>query len=111
MKEQTEQKSRQQIEAHIIAKAWKDEAYKEELLSNPKSVYERELNVQFSPEVNVQVLEEDSQTFYFVLPVCPEVNELSEEQLEAIAGGGDGPYDTGVRWGKKIAQLVRGGCG
>lgn len=111
MDEQTEQKSRQEIEAQIVTKAWKDSTYKEELLSNPKFVYERELNIQFSSEVNVQVLKEDSQTFYFVLPVCPEVNELSEDQLEAIAGGGDGPYDTGVRWGKKISQLVRGGCG
>ena len=86
MNEQTA--NRKNIEAHIIAKTWKNTAYKEELLSNPKLVYEKELNTEFSPEINVEVLEEDSKTFYFVLPVCPEISELSEEQLEAIAGGG-----------------------
>lgn len=107
MNEQTEQKSRQQIEAHIVAKAWKDAAYKEDLLNNPKSAYEKELNSEFFSEVDVQVMEEDSQTIYFVLPTCPEVNELSEEQLEVIAGGGDGPFDTGVRFAKKVAKLIR----
>lgn len=75
-------------------------------------MYERELNIQFSPEVNVQVLEEDFKTLYFVLPACPEIDELSEEHLEAIAGGKAGPYDTSGRENrrrvaKKIYKVVK----
>ncbi|MBD1930045.1 NHLP leader peptide family natural product precursor [Trichocoleus sp. FACHB-90] len=86
----TEQrKTRKDIEAHIIAQAWKDEAYKQELLSNSKAVIEREFSVQLPAQVNVHVMEEDSTNLYFVLPPRPDLSnaELSEEQLEAVAGG------------------------
>ncbi|MDZ8106186.1 MAG: NHLP leader peptide family natural product precursor, partial [Nostoc sp. DedQUE12a] len=35
MSEQEQAQTRQDIEARIIARAWKDEAYKQELLTNP----------------------------------------------------------------------------
>ncbi|MCW5315518.1 NHLP leader peptide family natural product precursor [Nostoc sp. KVJ3] len=83
--------TRQDIEARIIAKAWKDEAYKQELLTNPKAVIEREFGVEFPSEVNIQVLEENPTSLHFVLPISPVAfaQDLSEEQLEAIAGGKD----------------------
>lgn len=85
-----QRKTRQDIEAHIIAKAWKDEAYKRELLSNSKAVIEQEFGVQLPAELNVHVTEEDLTNLYFVLPARPNISstEMSEEQLEAIAGGG-----------------------
>jgi Nitrile hydratase, alpha chain len=87
--EQTPPKTRRDIEAHIIAQAWKDEAYKQELLSNPKVVFEREFGAQLPTEANVCVHEENVTNFYFVLPMRPDLSgaELSDEQLEAIAGG------------------------
>lgn len=87
--EQATPRTRRDIEAHIIAQAWKDEAYKQELLSNPKAVIEREFGVQLPAETNVQVLEENPINLYFVLPMRPNLSEveLSEEQLEAVAGG------------------------
>jgi Nitrile hydratase, alpha chain len=89
MNEQTPAKTRREIEAHIIAQAWKDETYKQELLSNPKAVFEREFGVQLPAEANVCVHEENVTNFYFVLPMRPNLSgaELSDEQLEAIAGG------------------------
>jgi len=89
MSEQTPLRTRKDIEAHIIAKAWKDEAYKQELLSNSKAVIEREFKVQMPAEVTVRVLEENPTTFYFVLPMRPDLSgaELSDAQLEAVAGG------------------------
>ncbi|MCW5315516.1 NHLP leader peptide family natural product precursor [Nostoc sp. KVJ3] len=89
MSEQEQAQTRQDIEARIIAKAWKDEAYKQELLNNPKAAIEREFGVEFPADVNVQVLEENSTSLHFVLPMSPVAiaQELSEEQLEAIAGG------------------------
>ncbi|MCW5315517.1 NHLP leader peptide family natural product precursor [Nostoc sp. KVJ3] len=89
MSEQEQAQTRQDIEARIIAKAWKDEAYKQELLTNPKAAIEREFGVEFPADVKVQVLEENSTSLHFVLPMSPVAiaQELSEEQLEAIAGG------------------------
>ncbi|MBD2243789.1 NHLP leader peptide family RiPP precursor [Nostoc sp. FACHB-888] len=89
MSEQPSQRTRKDIETHIIAQTWKDEAYKQQLLNNPKSVIEREFGVQLPSEVKVQILEENPTTLYFVLPVRPNSSgsELSNEQLEAVAGG------------------------
>ena len=89
MSEQQQSQTRKDIEAHIIAKAWKDEAYKQELLTNPQAVLSREFGVEFPQEVQIQVLEENSTSLYFVLPMSPMeiTEELSEEQLEAVAGG------------------------
>ncbi|MBD2001714.1 MULTISPECIES: NHLP leader peptide family RiPP precursor [Cyanophyceae] len=86
MSEQTSLQTRKDIEAHIIAQAWKDEAYKKELFSNSKSIIEREFGLQLPAQVSVQVLEENPTALYFVLPMCPS-KELTEEQLEAVAGG------------------------
>ncbi|MEH1770607.1 MAG: NHLP leader peptide family RiPP precursor [Nostoc sp.] len=91
MSQQEQAQTRQDIEARIIAKAWKDEAYKQELLSNPRSVIGREFGVEFPSDVNVQILEENPTSLHFVLPVSPVsvAQDLSEEELEAIAGGAD----------------------
>ncbi|MEH1770604.1 NHLP leader peptide family RiPP precursor [Nostoc sp.] len=89
MSQQAQPQTRQDIQARIIAKAWKDEAYKQELLTNPKAVIEREFGVEFPADVKVQVLEENPTSLYFVLRMSPLAiaQDLSEEQLEAIAGG------------------------
>ncbi|MBO3458665.1 NHLP leader peptide family RiPP precursor [Aetokthonos hydrillicola Thurmond2011] len=83
-------KTRKDFEAVIIAKAWKDEAYKQELLSNPKAVIEREFGVELPAELQVNIKVEDPNNLYFVLPTKPDFSnvELTDEQLEAAAGGG-----------------------
>ena len=89
MKQPDQPQTRRDIEARIIAKAWKDESYKQELLTNPKAIFEQEFGVQLPAEINVEVLEENSTSLHFVLPMRPEISgqELNEEELEAIAGG------------------------
>jgi hypothetical protein len=83
-----QRKTRKEFETEIITKAWKDKQFKQELLSNPKAVYERELNQKLPDSLQIRVVEEDSNTIYLVLPKAPEATEeLSEEALEAIAGG------------------------
>lgn len=99
--EQEEGLTRQDIEAQIITKTWKDEAYKQELLANPKVLIEQAFGVEFDQEVTVQVLEENPTSLHFVLPMSPMqianrlseiTNELSEEELEEIAGGVKGAH-------------------
>jgi hypothetical protein len=83
-----QRKTRKEFETEIITKAWKDKQFKQELLSNPKAVYERELNQKLPDSLQIRVVEEDSNTIYLALPKAPEATEeLSEEALEAIAGG------------------------
>ena len=89
MTEQQQPQTRKDIEARIIAKAWKDESYRQELLANPKAIFEQEFGIEFPTEINVEVLEETPTSLNFVLPMRPELlrQELNEEELELIAGG------------------------
>ena len=82
--------TRVHFEAKIITKAWQDENFKQELLRNPKEVFERESGTKAPEGLQVTILEETPLHYYMVLPVKPnldESEELSEEALEAIAGG------------------------
>lgn len=81
-------KQRQELEAQCIAKAWEDDKFRQELLSNPKATFAKAMGSPFPENVDLQVLEETPNTYYFVIPKNPEVSEeLSEEALEAVAGG------------------------
>ena len=91
-----ENKTRQEFEAELVAKTWKDKAFKQELLSNPKATLTKEFGTPIPDNIEVRVLEENANTLYIVLPVEPgdleSEGELSEEALEAVAGGGTGGY-------------------
>jgi hypothetical protein len=91
--QQPKRLSRHEFETEIIAKVWKDNAFKQELLSNPKAVYSRELQQELPDGLEIKILEETSNTLYLVIPRNPlnaEVTEdLSEEALESVAGGGN----------------------
>ncbi|WP_019503701.1 NHLP leader peptide family RiPP precursor [Pleurocapsa sp. PCC 7319] len=83
--------NRNELEARIIAKAWQDEAFKQELLNNPKAVFSQEMGQSIPDEIEIQVVEENPTTLYMVLPTKPTIadeEEVSQEQLEAVAGGG-----------------------
>ncbi|WP_019503702.1 NHLP leader peptide family RiPP precursor [Pleurocapsa sp. PCC 7319] len=82
--------NRNELEAKIIAKAWQDELFKQELLNNPKAVFSQETGYSIPEEVEIQVVEESPTTLYMVLPAKPAIvdeKEISQEQLETVAGG------------------------
>ena len=89
MNQSKKSQTRQDIESNIIVKAWKNESYKQELLANPKTIFQQEFGVNFPEELTVQVKEESPTCFYFVLPISPPIkdSEISEEELNSIAGG------------------------
>lgn len=88
---------RKKLEEQLIAKAMKDENFRKLLLENPKAAIENETGIKMPDTVNLKVVEEDTATFYLVLPpvINPETeDELSEAELEMVSGGydGDGIY-------------------
>lgn len=107
MSEQTSPQTRHDLELHIVAKAWKDEAFKQELLSNSKAVYEREIGQKLPENFKIQVMEETSDTLYLSLPIRPQNSqELSDEALEAVAGGGILGSIAGGIVGDKVGDIV-----
>ena len=81
--------NRRDLEMQLITKAWKDDAFAQELKSNPQAVLERELGGKLPEGVEVKVVEESQNTIYLVIPEKPKAaqGELSDEQLAAAAGG------------------------
>ncbi len=82
----------EQVFRQVTAEAWQDDAYKQELLENPVAAIEKLTGEKVDlPEGKKLVVtdQSDPDTLYFNLPVKPDINEtaLTEEQLEAIAGG------------------------
>lgn len=83
--------SRAELEQKLIEQAWENETFKQELINNPKAVINRESRQQLPEELEVEVLQETANKVYLVLPENPaqiaDEAELSEENLERVAGG------------------------
>ena len=69
----------------IIAKAWRDPAFKADLIANPAAALKAE-GIDVPAGMAVTVLENTDKQFHLVLPPVP-TDELSEEALDAVAGG------------------------
>lgn len=82
----------QEVYAQIVQKAWEDTQFKRELVANPVAVMERVAGGKVVlPEGQklVVVDQTDESTIYFNIPrqVDLDTLELTEEQLEQVAGG------------------------
>ncbi len=97
----SEGSGRAEMERRLIEKSIEDESFRQRLLEDPKAAVEQELGTQLPEGVRVVAVEETPDTIYLVLPSTPmagaEGGELSDQQLEAVAGGwdmGGGGYHT-----------------
>ena len=70
----------------IIAKAWRDPAFKAELIANPAAALKAE-GIDMPAGMAVTVLENTEKHFNLVLPLVPS-GELSDEALHGVSGGG-----------------------
>ncbi len=84
---------RREFETDLIVKALEDDAFKQELLDNPKAVLERESGQNIPEGLEVKIIEEEANTITLLLPKKYEApqptDELSDEALENVAGGGN----------------------
>jgi hypothetical protein len=73
---------RAEVERRLVERSLEDDAFRLRLLE--------ELGIQLPAEVQVRVVEETADTIYLVLPSASplgESGELSDRELEAVAGG------------------------
>jgi len=84
----------QEVETKVIAKCWKDPAYKARFLNNPKEAI-RELGYEIPEEVSLVVHRGKENVWNFLLPPEPaNVAQLSEADLEKVAAGGGAFHET-----------------
>jgi Nitrile hydratase, alpha chain len=84
-----ESRTRQDIEQDMIIRTLKDEAYRQRLKADPKAALEEAIGQSLPADLNVTVLEESPSNLYLVVPPpLPAGTELSDDQLDAAAGGG-----------------------
>ena len=92
-----DQTTRRDFELQLIEKAWKEDAFRQALRSDPQGAVERALGGKLPAGVQVKVVEESADTFYLVLPASPDAapsSELSDQELDRVAGGWTGTCDS-----------------
>ena len=77
-------KSEAQLRAHIAMKAAEDEDFRARLIAAPRATVEDEAGIRFPDGYRIHVHEETATDAHVVLPPKP---ELSQQQLDSIAGG------------------------
>ena len=81
---------RAEIERRLVQRSMEDEDFRQKLLDDPKGTVEQELGDRLPESMEVRAVEESADTIYLVLPstlAVGEGGELSDEALEAVAGG------------------------
>jgi len=93
----SEGSGRAEMERRLIGKSVEDESFRRRLIEDPKAAVEQELGTRLPEDVRVVTVEESAETVYLVLPSTPmkgrEGVELSDQELESVAGGGASSAD------------------
>ena len=93
--------ARAELERRLIQRSLEDEDFRQQLLSEPKAIIEREIGTQLPERVRVVAVEETADTIYLVLPsaspLVGEGGELSDQLLESVSGAGWGGAAV-IRW-------------
>ena len=87
---------RAEVERRLVERSLQDEEFRQRLLDDPKGTLEQELGRALPQGVEVRAVEESQDTIYLVLPSASapgEGGDLSDQELDAVAGGGDATSD------------------
>jgi hypothetical protein len=80
--------TRRDLETVLIEKCWKDPDFKKQVISDPKGMLERHTGQRLPTQIKIFIHEEDQNTLHFSIPLAPSnVTELSDDDLERVAGG------------------------
>ncbi len=83
---------RAEVERTLVRRSVEDEGFRRRLLEDPKGTVERELGSRLPEGVEVRAVEETADTVFLVIPPAAQAGEgggLSDQELEAVAGGSD----------------------
>ncbi len=75
-----------QLREAVATKAYADASFRTSLKSDAKGAIEGLLKTSLPDNVKIEVVEDSDNVVHFVIPPAAS-NELSEDQLEAVAGG------------------------
>ena len=79
------------LETRLIEKCWKDPEFRKQVLADPKGSFERHLGRPLPADLKIVIHEDSAKTINLVLPPAPtNASELSDEELEIVAGGTGG---------------------
>jgi hypothetical protein len=83
--------SRKDIEAKIVALAWQDDDFRRKFVADPKGQVEARIGTKLPESFKITVHEETDNSLHFVIPpkLTPNLAELSDEELEKVAGGSE----------------------
>ena len=87
--------NRGELQDVITRNAAGDAEYRDALIKNPKGLLERHLQRELPDWLKVQVVEETANTVYLIAPHVAGT-ELSDDDLEAVAGGKGSSESGGV---------------
>ncbi len=73
--------------SELLYKCFKNPELLKELKKNPKQFIEKELNIKLPENYDLQALEETQEKGFLVIPWVGKIQECSDEELRALAGG------------------------
>jgi hypothetical protein len=89
--------TRNDLEAAIVKHSWADEGFRREFLADPAGAFSKYLEVPADRLPKIVVHEETAGSWHIVLPAkADNTSELSEADLEKIAGGTSPAFITAV---------------
>ncbi len=94
-----ETRKEQEVLQSVLSKAWEDQTFRKKLIEDPVSTIENFSGVKIVlPEGKTLIVvdQSDNSKVYMNIPVEPDLEnmELTEDQLENIAGGGQNVMDS-----------------
>jgi adenine C2-methylase RlmN of 23S rRNA A2503 and tRNA A37 len=93
MSKSIEQMSGKDMKTHLIDKCLQDENFKQQFLKDPKGCIKKEFNVELPEQLEVKAVADTATTKWFVVPY---EQDMSDENLKAISGGGMHEVFTGI---------------